>query len=198
MRTFLQALLPKLYFYSGIDQAGKLSDKQVTELLDALEDECNRKDWEKIKPEVKQRIIEEAVKTEKEFYGLNVKFIRYVFNKHWGVHGGKILEMEARQKDSIEIVERSEEELRRIDIIANGYLEKIKNGGFNVREVPQLSHEEIVSEGQERPKLPTYIADDAYAIEHQKKLRDCQRKTVKERHPNLNDDEVEKYIDENL
>lgn len=193
MRAFLQSLLSKLYVYSGIDQAGKLSDKQITELLDGLEDECNRKDWEKIKPEVKKRIIEEAVKTEKEFYGLNVKFLRYIFNKHWSIHGGKILEQESHQK-TVDLIERTPEELKRIDIIANGYLEQIKNGAFNVREVPKLSPKEIEEEGQERPKLPTYIPDERYVIEAANKMNEFRRKVIRDRHPELSDDEIEDYI----
>jgi len=197
MRTFLQSLMPKLYAYSGIDQGGKLTAKQVTELIDALVEECNRKEWEKIKPEVKERIIEEAVKTEKEFYGLNVKFLRYVFHKHWGVHGGKILESEAKERDGIQIIERTPEELARIDVIANGYLQQIKNG-FNVREVPKLTPKEIEEEGQDRPKLPVYKSDDRYALELAKKLHECRVKTVRDRHPELNDEEIEKYIEKNI
>lgn len=194
MRDYLRKLLPRLYALRTIDQANKLTDKQAGELFDAIEDECNRKEWERLKPEVKERIIEEAVKTEKDFFGINVFFVRSALQKFWNTHGGRILELEAQQKDGIEIVQRSPEELKRIDIIANGYLEQIKNG-FNVREVPQLSRQEIEEEGQDRPKLPTYISDDRYILEQANRLNEGRRKIIKERHPELSDEEIEKYID---
>jgi len=190
MREFFQKLLPKLHALTGIDQGAKLSKDQVTELFDALVAECNEPEWSKIKPEVKERVILDAVKNEKEFYGLNVKFVRSALRKFWDLNGQRILEIETSY-DFVPI-KRTPEELRRIDEIANAYLAELKPEPF--RMVPKLSQREIEEEGQVRPKEPKYVPDQAYAVEHAKALHESRVKTVRDRHPELNDEEIEDYI----
>lgn len=78
------------------------------------------------------------------------------------------------------------------------WLAQIEQSKSEFVRTPKLSHKQIAEEGDWLPKKKKVPTDPNYFYEHQKKLRDCQRKTVKERHPDLNDEEIEKYIDDNL
>jgi hypothetical protein len=194
MREFFQQLLPKLHALTGIDQGAKLSREQVTELFDALVCECNEPEWAKIKPEVKERVILDSIKNEKEFYGLNVKFVRAALRKFWDLNGQRILEIET-SRDFIPL-KRTPEELKRIDEIANAYLAELKPEPF--RMVPRLSRKEIEEEGQVRPKAAAYVPDVAYVNEHKRALHESRVKTVKERYPDICDEDVEEYIKQNF
>lgn len=62
------------------------------------------------------------------------------------------------------------------------------------RKVPGLTLAEIQEEGQERPKRPVYMRDDAYVHENARLLHESRIKTVRERHPELSDEEVKLYV----
>lgn len=64
------------------------------------------------------------------------------------------------------------------------------------RKIPGLTLAEIQEEGQERPKRPVYMRDDAYVHEHRKKIHQERVNTVRDRHPELNEEEIEAYIKE--
>lgn len=66
------------------------------------------------------------------------------------------------------------------------------------RKVPGLTLAEIQEEGQERPKRPVYMRDDAYVHEHRKRIHQERVNTVRDRHPELDDEEIEQYIKENF
>ncbi|MFZ2905308.1 MAG: hypothetical protein WAZ98_03795 [Cyclobacteriaceae bacterium] len=190
MRDFFKELLNKLYPLTGIDQVGKLSDQQITELLNELEAESKSKLWMHIKQEIIQRVIMDAVKNDPEFYGLNVKFLRRSLHKFWEQSGQRILEAETKQE--LKPLVRTPEELQRIDKIATQYLKQLE--AIHLPEMPKMSKKEIEEEGQVRPKVNRYKPDPQYVIEHQKQLRKFQEMTVRERHPEFSDDEVEKYL----
>lgn len=69
----------------------------------------------------------------------------------------------------------------------------IKN--IETKAISPLSDKEIKEEGQEKPKRKVYIPDPHSLIQTQKKIRECQEKTVRERHPEFTDEEVKKYCD---
>lgn len=62
------------------------------------------------------------------------------------------------------------------------------------RKIPGLTLAEIQEEGQERPKRPVYMRDDAYVHEHRKRIHQERVNTVRDRHPELNEEEIEDYI----
>jgi hypothetical protein len=66
------------------------------------------------------------------------------------------------------------------------------------RKVHGLTYEEIQEEGQERPKRPIYHRDDGYVNEYKNRVRENQIKTVRERHPELTEEEVIEYVEKNL
>lgn len=61
-----------------------------------------------------------------------------------------------------------------------------------------MTHKQIAEEGDWLPKKKKVPFDPNYIYEHQKKMRECQRKIVRDRHPELTDEEIERYIDEKL
>lgn len=69
---------------------------------------------------------------------------------------------------------------------------------IQVKPVPRLSHKQLAEEGDWLPKKRAVPTDPYYIHEHKKTMRECQRKTVKERHPEFSDEDVEKYIDQNF
>lgn len=85
MREQLRQLLKDLYIIAGIDQLGKLTDVQVSKLLDELVIECGRPEWP-MTDKAKINILIEGIKNADDFFGLNVKFVRKVFNAHMKMH----------------------------------------------------------------------------------------------------------------
>jgi hypothetical protein len=80
MRNFLKKTLMKLPFTAGINQAEKLGSTQlVNELLDELNSTCNRFS---IPDKVKQEIIEDGIRQDPDFYGLNSKILYKWFSRY--------------------------------------------------------------------------------------------------------------------
>lgn len=78
----------------------------------------------------------------------------------------------------------------------NKLQEQIK--GTTMKPITRLSHKQIAEEGDWLPKKKAVPTDPRYIFEHLKTLRECQRKGLRDRYPEMTDEQIEKYIDENL
>lgn len=78
----------------------------------------------------------------------------------------------------------------------NKLKEEIKE--IKVKPVIKMSHKEIAEEGDWIPKKRHVPTDPLYFYENQKKLHDCRVKVVKDRHPDLTDEQIENYIAKNF
>lgn len=82
------------------------------------------------------------------------------------------------------------------DFWLNRFKEKLAK--IETKPVVKLTHKQIAEEGGWIPKKRAVGFDPGYAPEHYKKLRQCRFKTVKDRHPEMSDEEIEAYIDKNF
>ena len=80
MKNFLFKILNRLPFLAGINQIKDLSPNQVAELVQELLDECNR--HTSLTDQKKQELIENGIKNEQEFYGLNVRILNKWFYQY--------------------------------------------------------------------------------------------------------------------
>lgn len=72
------------------------------------------------------------------------------------------------------------------------YKAKLKEG---IKPIAPLTEKEVKQEGQHRPKKPAYNSPKQECYEEwRKKIRDFQYRTVKERHPELSEDEVDNIV----
>lgn len=80
------------------------------------------------------------------------------------------------------------------------WLNKLKEDikGIAIKPIPKLSHKQIAEEGDWIPKKRHVPSDPGYYHEHAKLLHDCRMKTMRERYPHLNDEEIEDYIKKNF
>jgi len=62
------------------------------------------------------------------------------------------------------------------------------------KRIPKLSHKEIAEEGDWIPKKKVVAFDTGYAPEHYKKIHEGRVKTVRDRHPEFSDEEIEEYV----
>lgn len=69
---------------------------------------------------------------------------------------------------------------------------------IQVKPITRLSHKQIAEEGDWLPKKKHVPTDPGYIHEHLKLQHDCRVKTIRDRHPELSDEEIEKYIEDNF
>lgn len=86
MKEFFTHLLNKLEILTGIRQLERLQDKpqQLNELLDACVEAVAAFT---MKEEIKKTVLMDAVTTDPDFIGLNVKWVRKTLNNWVKIHG---------------------------------------------------------------------------------------------------------------
>jgi hypothetical protein len=93
MRDFFRQILNDLYIYCGNRQVDKMTDTEITTLLDAL---CYiSRLFDYIPEEEQQRIIRQCLMSDKEYQNLNARLI----NK-WLSDNGKMFFREAAHKEN--------------------------------------------------------------------------------------------------
>jgi len=77
------------------------------------------------------------------------------------------------------------------------WLEKMKEELSKIvtKPVIKLTNKQIAEEGGWIPKKRAVGYDPGYAPEHFKKLRECQEKTVRDRHPEFTEEQIQEYVD---
>lgn len=109
-----------------------------------------------------------------------------------------------REKENIykipKLNEAEKANLERLDInkMLDDYKESIKQ--FESRAILPLTEEEIKAEGQERPKRDVYRYDlseaEILSNEHNERIFAAQEKTVRERHPEWSEEQIQERINE--
>lgn len=63
-----------------------------------------------------------------------------------------------------------------------------------IKAIRPMTEKEIQEEGKEKPKGEKYMPDPRYAIEYANKITEARRKTLRDRHPELTDEEIEQRV----
>lgn len=88
----------------------------------------------------------------------------------------------ATDEERYEILEKWKQEVKQI----------------KMKPVPRLSHKQIAEEGDFLPKKKNVPTDPGYFNEHVQLLHKCRIKTLKDRYPDMSDEEIEDYIKNNF
>lgn len=212
LRDFFKRELETLQAKTGIRQFENIMAKEDTWeqelklLLDILVSECSRPPFDIVGVDIKIKVIQDAIVSDKDFIGLNAKFIYKSLANWWTFNGGRYLEKHMQSLPSeprvdpetgklVENYEPAAPEVR--EKYLNEWAEKLKATETTfVGVVPKLTAAEIESEGQVEPKKPTYIPDEAYYYESKKRRYEFQEKTVRERHPEWSEEEIQARLKE--
>jgi hypothetical protein len=86
MKEFFIVFLNKMEIYTGMKQLEKLKDKR--EMLEELINECAKAANQfHLKEDITKKVLFDAMQTDQDFIGLNVKWVRKVLNLYCQVHG---------------------------------------------------------------------------------------------------------------
>jgi hypothetical protein len=152
MKDFFKKELTTLHLKTGMRQFETLMDKEngieeIDLLIDLMVQASNYPPFNLIGPDVKQRVIQQAILEDKDFIGLNAKFVVRALNTWWNQNKDRYYEkhlVQSGQEPQGEIVKGE---------AMQKYLDEWKVSlGFaeNNFSVPKLSPAEIKAEGQER------------------------------------------------
>lgn len=79
MKEFFSMFLNKMEIYTGMKQLEKLASKPA--MLQELIDECSKAALQfPLKEDITQKVLFDAMQTDQDFIGLNVKWVRKVLN----------------------------------------------------------------------------------------------------------------------
>jgi hypothetical protein len=200
MRDYFKNVLQNLNSITGNRQLENMMakgpdwKKDVSELLDLLETECNTPPFDKIAPEVKERVISKAILEGDDFIGLNQKFVRRALNAWWQVHGGKILEArDKKPEDVYKPVIRTPEENAKIDALINEYRKNLEQIGQPKKD--NSYNKEIRQEAGVRSTGYVPTSNREYILAYAARITAAREKIYRERHPEATDEEVNKFLD---
>jgi hypothetical protein len=210
LRDFFKLELETLQAKTGIRQLDNIMAKEATweaelsQLLDLLVAECNRPPFDLVGVDIKMKVIRDALISDKEFMGLSARFVHKSLTNWWQFNGGRYLEkhmqsmppepkVDPETGKPVENYEPAPPEVR--EKYLKEWVDSLKEAGDKYH-VPVLTAEEIQSEGQVEPKKPTYVPDEAYYYESKKRRYEFQEKTVRERHPEWTEEQVQARLKE--
>jgi hypothetical protein len=185
MKEFFKSELKLVHVKTGIRQLETLMNKgdkwteEAEQIIDFMVFETNRPPFDMVGVDVKQRVIQAAIIDDKDFIGLNAKFVKRALNAWWAMNKDRYYDSMVKHADesiigkSVE-VEDGEYELPGTSkivkvenkiIVSERYpnvskqeadamikeFEKTLSGGL--RSVPELTDKEIKKEGQEREDM---------------------------------------------
>lgn len=173
MKDFFKNELKMVQLKTGIRQLENIMnladwEKQLEQLITLMVDETSKPPFDLIGLDVKQRVISNAIVEDKDFIGLNPKFVRRALNTWWHFNKDKYFE-----KITAEVVQNFqpvswEERTNWLDKWKEslGVMENKFTSG------PKLTEKEIQDEGQEKPKTPAYPSTPESLVK-QKLLHDA-------------------------
>lgn len=140
MKGFFKNQLETLYHRTGFRQLENMMqseswEKDVTDLIGFMVEECNKPPFHVVTETVKQRVISRAVVEDQEFTGLNAKFVRRALNKWWQDNGEKILEaVNAKESSVYQKVELTPEQNEKVNAMLESYRRRLLSepGGMTV------------------------------------------------------------------
>lgn len=157
LRDFFKQELETLQAKTGIRQLENMMAKEATwesdlsTLLDLLVAECNRPAFKLIGVDVKMDIIRESIISDKDFIGLNAKFVYKSLVNWWYANGDRYLERHMQSLPKEDRPEPAPPEVREKYI--QEWFQKLDKVGANFRGGPVLTPEQVKREGQEKPNM---------------------------------------------
>lgn len=152
MYEFFYGELKSLKARTGLLQWEKLNEqtnptKEIDDLISFMIDECSKPPFNKIKIEIKQRIVSRAVIEDKEFIGMNAKFVRRALNAWWETNGDRVLMAINNSENAYQKVVLTKEQNEKVDEMLESYRRSLESS--TIQPVPKLEKREIEKEGAE-------------------------------------------------
>lgn len=155
LREFFIKEFDTLQMKTGIRQLENMAkektfDEDMNQLIEFMIEECNKPPFDLVGVDIKMSVIREAIVEDKDFIGLNAKFVRRSLGSWWQFNGGRYLEKHMQSLPKEEQPEPAPPEVR--EKYLKEWEEKVKAAGSRFS-MPALTPEEIKLEGQEKPNL---------------------------------------------
>lgn len=148
--------------------------------------------FDRIKPEVIQRVLTDAMMNDKDFIGWNPKWVRIALNTWWGIYGGKIMEVLSKDEKPVKPYTGPPID---VDVLVKSYISRLKSAPM-MRRVPDVSPEEAKEEGQARPKAHIYRSTDrSYQNEIDARVRKGRELYFRENYPGATEEQIQQYLD---
>lgn len=164
MKDFFKREFELLESKTGFKQYDKILErptweKDLDEIIDLMIIETNRPPFDLVGVDVKMRVIQQAIVDDKEFIGLNAKFVRRALATWWQFSKDRYFDkmIERPQEPAPEPV--TEEEREKWLKVWQENLRGARSSFTTT--LPVLTNQDIEEEGQERPKpAPRYVNNE--------------------------------------
>lgn len=190
MREFFRQELKSLELKTGYKQYERLLEregwqKDLNELLDILVRVCDQFPY--IPDKDKESIIQNNLVSDGEFTGFNARIVFKWLSQAKSKYFKELAHTETSggydEKPALTGVERDAKIQEWLASLGEGF-----------QEVPKLTQAEIIQTGQADPPKPVYFRDPVLIEEHKKKVQQAREKTIRERHPEYNDEQVKEAL----
>lgn len=154
MHDFFKSELKTLQLKTGIRQLETMAsksgwEKDMETLINFMVDECNKPPFDVIGIDVKQRVIAAAIVEDKDFIGMNAKFVRRALSTWWTFNKDKYFEkIQNSQSETTEVHEPVSPEKRQEWL--QKWMDSLEE--TKIMTVPKMSKKEIIEEGGWLPK----------------------------------------------
>lgn len=153
MKDFFKNELKTIQLKTGIRQLENIMnlpdwEKQLEQLISLMVDESNKPPFDLIGIDLKQRVISNAIVEDKDFIGLNPKFVRKALNVWWANNKERYydrLQVSTDPQPEPVTWEQRTDWLKKWEESLGMFKTKVTSG-------PVLTPEEVEDEGQEKPK----------------------------------------------
>lgn len=137
---------------TGMLQWDKLNEsstkiEDINQLIDFMIIEIKKPPFDKVNVEVKQRVISRAIVEDKDFIGLNAKFVRKALSTWWEVNGDRVLM--AVNYNNHERVELTPEQNAKVNTLLKSYSDRLLSEASNIKLLPRMKSEVAKKEGAE-------------------------------------------------
>lgn len=199
MTAFFKDQLINLKMKTGLNQFENMKQdpdwkQKANDLVRQLVEEARKPPFNKIKPEVIQRVLADAMMNDKDFIGWNPKWVRIALNSWWTIYGGKIMEALEKQEKEAPPPPYTGPPID-VDALINSFKQRLKEAPM-MRRVPEVSPDEAKEEGQVRPKAQIYRSTDrSYLNEINAKIRKGRELHFRENYPGATEEQVQQYLD---
>lgn len=152
MFDFFKLALDKLANRTGFKQLENMMmkdtwEQDVKELINFMIDECKKPPFNVVAPVVKQRVIWNAIVEDKEFTGLNAKFVNRALHAWWRLNGDRVME-KLNGNTETKLVELTPEQSKAVDEKINAFIAELRSGG-GMQSVPKIDSQEAKKSGAE-------------------------------------------------
>jgi hypothetical protein len=211
LKEFFKQELETLHVKTGFRQLENMMksegwEKDVTDLINFMIEECNKPPFNIVRTAVKQRVIARAIVEDQEFTGLNAKFVRKALNAWWTVNGDRVIEA-TNANPGVKPVELTPEQDAKVNKLINEYVGQLLSGD-GPQMIKKIEPSVLAKQGKEwtsnierkavsttpDPERQVYTAETIK--ERNERIRVMQEKTFRERNPNASDEEVKLFLED--